>query len=319
MRTLFLVLGALAAGADASALTEDAQDVTVEVRLEEESALPGVGSGFEVEIRNDGTAPAVIPSFMWMAQRLPDGSTRLLDGAGRKEHSWRPKGSSGDLTLEPGQSTTVSFHVSAVVTGPLWLHDPRINRPGAYSLQVIIADAIPSPGGIGIEGMDGSSAIRSPVFEYRVAEPEGEDAEVWKWMRRGRWDEEHWASGYGTFARYVISEHPSSSYARYTGMWLLGPGTPEAFRKVEKFLEFHPPSSYSDHLALQYESAATSAIGTALSQGNDWLAVSLAEKVDRVLENLEINGTTSWARALGSQKRRELKERMARIKTETVD
>ena len=219
MRLRLLALLSLVAAWEASAALQ------LTLRLGSPTTVPGLTGGIWLDVRNNGTAPAQIPSFAALQVRTESGQEFIAPGGDPGYHELvdNPPGPylafqfpllGRSAVLQPDETRTFLLHEGY---GSPWMCDPRLETPGAYRLRVVADERISGVRLAGLSRVLDQEGLAGPVVSNEVTltvrAPQGDDAVVWgmridrgagvcRWTFIGREDQ-------------ILERYPRSSYAQF--------------------------------------------------------------------------------------------------------
>jgi hypothetical protein len=172
----------------------------IQARLEITPAtvLPGLPAMFTVSLANRGTRPESVATYIRLTATPQSGKPFIVLWGGVNEETLLT--GEYEVLLRPGDSRDYFFPVSETLAMNEAFWDERLTVPGTYDLRMEIGQ---------------SFDIRSNTARLIVAQPSGDDLQVWKRMQeitKGKgWPTNLWIGGTDVTAPYPRSQYAKAS------------------------------------------------------------------------------------------------------------
>lgn len=213
----------------------------VRLALDESSVLPGTPTGFTITVTNPEKHALQLPAGLWLVATNDEFETFRVSQYGASDGAAATVPEM-ERSIAVGGTREFRFDPSVVLVGSPWFTDGRLSRPGTYRLRAVFAPEV-APDGT----YNAAHGLASKEVELKVETTSDDDAAVWRWMEergRGSWGQNAWLSQAGEFAKFVMANHPQSSYALYAAIYLPRPEMmPILLEQTRRF----PEKSFSDH------------------------------------------------------------------------
>jgi hypothetical protein len=179
-RILIALLSVVATMAAAAA------PLSVVARVEPASALPGIPVHLLVTVENKSDVPQTMPHLFVVRARPEGGEAFIPEVLDFPVKALPEEYDEGERMTKPHASRTYEIPLAAALTSGA-MADRRLWLPGTYMFQAFFHDDLRNDDvhRFGIDGLLGAGRISSPLIAsstavFRVEEPSGADAEIWR-------------------------------------------------------------------------------------------------------------------------------------------
>lgn len=222
MKTVFLAAAALLLGIPAFA-----GEVSVHLALEPNHVLAGIRPSFHITVQNETANDVQLPPKMLLLVTPSDGASFIAQFGGSQEAPYSRAELPAPRTVKPHDHAEFRYVARTLDGPPGWFDDARLNGPGSYRLQLLLADGVvdskigPTPA----FKIDTVVAVRfrSDEAVLAIETPHGDDAALYCHLvnlAHAR-AATNWTSNlaYGPewlqFMKDAVEKYPSSPYAPF--------------------------------------------------------------------------------------------------------
>jgi hypothetical protein len=284
LMTLLLIAGAaLAASPDAE----------VRLALDEKNILPATPTGLRITVLNHGREQLQLPPSISLIATDAAGKTFTLRVLSLARSLAAPVPQ--ELRAVPVDgSQQLRFDPSNAVAGSPWLMDERLWKPGSYRLRAVLAPEVRPDG-----TFDATTALVSNEESLTVIAPTDDDAAVWRWMQRQKWNEQAWIWRGGQLAKFVMREHPKSQYALFIALYVPQNDGPVPLHS--DLVARYPNHSFTDQVRLLQIQAYQRSIDLAYRQADLYRAANESDQARAIASDLVRNSRSSNVRAFAKE------------------
>ena len=249
------------------------QDVTATLTVAPHDSLPGLPVAFHVHVENHTSHDVLLGGVRLHVVR----SGETFDA--RTEAAATPLLPDVESRVLPAHATVDSgWPLDTTLTENVWFYDSRLCVPGDYTVRMTLTYDLPAAAetaklgtskarktakqaSVPAQAIDGSADGNSTVIDtndaaFRVMEPKGKDADVWKYLqnvaedrpvRVGPWSVADWRR---VNANEIFNRFPDSNYVPYVVGLMISEDIDTKVRNIDYAIGRFPNSPAVEMLRL---------------------------------------------------------------------
>lgn len=199
--------------------------VSVQLNVVPTHVLAGIRPSFRIDVENRTDTDVTLPRKVLLLVTPSIGKPFIAEFSGSQETPYSTAELPVPRTIKAHSHGEFMFAARTLDGPPGWFDDPRLNAPGTYRLQLLLADSVvdsrvgPTPA----FKIDTAVNIlhRSSEAVLTVEKPEGDDAKLWAYLLvlAQRHHSATWSARYRggseweKFEAEAIAKYPASPYA----------------------------------------------------------------------------------------------------------